>query len=369
MPEEIQVRRPGAIERAMLEREQWEEFVKQQLAAVRGAGVPEDAIRQAVPAPDPRHWQGIRVANPYLIGGAAAPVRMEEEDWMEPDEPDVAPVIEKKAKVKEMFKYRLSDMLGWGRPLDGMYGLEVEVEGQNLPREIKGFRTEHDGSLRGEENMEYIFERPMSLREAEAAVKLFGKTFKKEDVVVDMSYRTSVHVHVNVSSLNKQQICTFLYLAYLVETALVNFCGPTRIGNRFCLRLIDAQDKIAELEQFFQVGGVHVYDANKGKYSAINLAPMRTQGSVEFRSMKGTVDKDEIINWLNIINRVYEAALGFKGPEEVATFYLSEGPKALAQRVFGEYYDKLEYDSLEDDIRMNFSLLIGLPFEEIKDFV
>lgn len=46
----------------------------------------------------------------------------------------------------------------------GDVGIEIEVEGKNLPKHFeKYWRVEADGSLRGEDNAEYVLEKPSPL--------------------------------------------------------------------------------------------------------------------------------------------------------------------------------------------------------------
>lgn len=262
-----------------------------------------------------------------------------------------------KATVSQYFGTKLHD---------GMFGVEVEVEGIGLPQGIKYFEDKRDGSLRGE-GREYVFAKPLSLKDSHIALSYFEKAFK--GVKVDMSFRTSVHVHVNVARMNKLQLCTFLYLAHLVENALVNYCGPSRVGNRFCLRIIDAVDKTRELEQLFQTKGFRVRGEDAGKYCAINVACLPQLGSVEFRSMRGTINREEIEEWIGILNRVYEKSLTFESPKAVADLFLEVGAEAFAKEVFGEFLPVLRYEGMVEELRTNFSLLITLPYEEIADFV
>ena len=61
--------------------------------------------------------------------------------------------------------------LSRGKRTDGDVGIEIEVEGRRLPITEKYWRMEKDGSLRGPENMEYVLDRPMSLKDAKKALK------------------------------------------------------------------------------------------------------------------------------------------------------------------------------------------------------
>lgn len=280
--------------------------------------------------------------------------------------PNVGIHLEKiPAPAKKPAVRKEGTVAGWyGIPMlnseKALFGVEVEVEGEMLPREIKGFDTKEDGSLRGESH-EYVFTKPLSEDGTLKALKVFSNAFKES--VLDMSFRTSVHVHINMSNKTKEELCTFLYLAFLLENALVNYGGEGRIGNRFCLRVQDAEGKVEELYHLFANQGMDVFDQGRVKYSAINLACLRKFGSIEFRSMRGTTDYSTLSVWIQVLNDLFEEAKLYKTPLEVAEAYQKLGGLELAKKVFKKNFKHLDYPSLEDDMRRNYSLLIQLPYE------
>jgi len=86
-----------------------------------------------------------------------------------------------------------------GERVRGDVGVEIEVEGNNLPQyDLDGWRVEHDGSLRGE-SAEYVFGRPRYVNEAKAFVDELCKTLEPCDI--QDSGRGGIHVHVNIRDL------------------------------------------------------------------------------------------------------------------------------------------------------------------------
>lgn len=242
----------------------------------------------------------------------------------------------------------------------GLFGVEVEVEGLNLPRAIEGFDVKDDGSLRGE-SAEYVFSSSKSFVETLRALNKLSKSF--DNSKLDMSFRTSVHVHVNVQNLNHNQLCKFLYLAFLFENPLVNFCGPSRVGNRFCLRVVDSFYKIGELEQIFEKGFQYIQDQGRVKYSAINLHTIAKFGSVEFRSMRGTISYDVLSKWIKMLNALYiysqQKEVTIKG---IADSFCND-PITLGKEVFGEeLFSLLEYKQMREEMNKSFTLLVNLPY-------
>src|SRR6267154_2651428 len=92
------------------------------------------------------------------------------------------------------------------KPVVGDWGIEIEAEGKELhealPRSY--WLSEDDPSLRGrfpETRHEWKLAKPINIREVGAALdQLIGW---QKDAQFKFSFRTSVHVHMNVSELTR----------------------------------------------------------------------------------------------------------------------------------------------------------------------
>lgn len=189
------------------------------------------------------------------------------------------------------------------RKTEGDVGIELEMEFKGArfnPRPPQPWTIHNEGSLRG--GMEYVTVRPLFVDEKRKALDdlfLSLKDFKP----IEKSPRTSVHVHVNVQQVEIPNFYSILVVYWLLENLLVNFCGETREGNLFCLRLKDA-DAVFRLacrdarysmtlnDLFVRRGG-----ERELRYAALNTSSLRRFGSLEFRSMRGTSDIDLIDMW------------------------------------------------------------------------
>src|SRR5690606_4744320 len=93
---------------------------------------------------------------------------------------------------------------------DGEIGIEIEVEGNKFPKHaVEGYdgvdphfipdmwQYHRDGSLRGEDNAEYVLKNPIKFSEVPDAVNKLWEMFDKYGTVLETSNRTSVHVHLN----------------------------------------------------------------------------------------------------------------------------------------------------------------------------
>lgn len=248
--------------------------------------------------------------------------------------------------------------------VDG-YGIEVEVEGVNLPQLNNGYWSTHeDGSLRGEAH-EYVTKGAVAFENIGKALKSLNNSFERKGSVLNLSFRTSVHVHMNVREIDVNKIGAIIYTYYLYEELLVQFCGADRIGNRFCLRLRDSEEIVTTVINAFKDDFKRL-DPNQLKYSALNLAPIRSYGSLEFRAMRGTVDVETLTTWISLLNCLKN--IPFNTAKEVFEYVNEHGYEKLSETVFGEWFRFIEFEGWKQEVVRNTSLAIEIPYrlKEIK---
>jgi hypothetical protein len=207
---------------------------------------------------------------------------------------------------------------------DGDVGIEIEVEGERLPKLDKYWRNEHDGSLRGPENIEYVLERPMSLKDARIALKYLSVQYNKNDSNVHDTVRAGVHVHINVQDLNIIELYNFMTLYLILEEVLVKHCGQYREGNLFCLRTCDADYLLSCLQQAAEQKHFRALVTDNLRYASMNVKALGTYGSLEFRAMRGTRDLDLIYNWAEMLLGLREEAKKYSSPDKIIEGF-SEG--------------------------------------------
>lgn len=234
-------------------------------------------------------------------------------------------------------------------PTKGDVGVEIEVEGKSLPKAFDRYwRVEADGSLRGEDNAEYVLEKPMTLRQVKLALSHLNMQYKKNNSVVDDTVRAGVHVHINVQQLNIVELYNFMTLYLTLEELLVKFCGPYREGNLFCLRACDAEwllfrlSEAARTRQFRRI----LTDDNL-RYGSMNVKALGTYGSLEFRAMRGTRDLNLIHKWANILVDLREAAKKFTDPKDIINSYSEGDYVAFLNKCLGEHVELFKnYDNV-----------------------
>lgn len=226
---------------------------------------------------------------------------------------------------------------------DRRFGLEIEVEGENLPDGgIRSWTTTLDGSLRGPENMEYVLREPMGMEGVTKALEYLNNAFERNNSEFHETIRAGVHVHINCRDISLLQMFNFVTVYYLFEEFLCNFCGPERSGNHFCLRVSDAYGPIQRLTYSLERGDITNLDTNDLRYAALNFKSLFRHGSLEFRAMRSTRDFDEILKWIKILNEIFQKSIEFKGnPRDIIEQFSGDGAEFISRSFLPTYCEEL----------------------------
>jgi hypothetical protein len=287
--------------------------------------------------PDPPVFRGLYPGRPIrfqdLNFNVVARDRAQEVDT----EYDEMPV---KRKTKErLYNLPLNMLKSYGTSYSGPFlGIEIECEGKKLfDAPLSYWAAKQDGSLHpkaGSNAIEYVFTKPLDRKMAEKALRYLEKKLQEVKASLDDSPRTSVHVHINVSDLTIRQIYCIILLWIIFEDILVEFCGPDRKGNLFCLSAKDSEYFPRMLTEALERGNYRDRFREDYRYLACNVAALFKFGSLEFRPMRGTVDVDTILNWVDMLLCIYTKALTYDSPPEFIHQFLQEGPIPFFNRIF-----------------------------------
>jgi hypothetical protein len=246
--------------------------------------------------------------------------------------------------------------MGLRKKENGLIGLEIEVEGNNLPSPEKWWRTERDGSLNQDPgaSAEYVLARPAANEEELWQALLYLKhCYNVNKSKIDDSVRAGVHVHINCQDLTIQQLYTYIVLFLVFELVLVKWCGETREGNLFCLRASDAEWLLEQLvEALHRKKFYNIFRDDNLRYAAINVKALTDYGSLEFRSMRSTKELSAIHTWASLLAALKRASLQFKSPAEVILSFSNQTPLRFIQDVLGPFEkevaikDQVEYEQL-----------------------
>lgn len=220
----------------------------------------------------------------------------------------------------------------------GEVGIEIEVEGRNLPdtgRLGKYWRVETDNSLRGE-SREFVLAKPIARNKVQDALAEIQTAYKELGTKVNDSYRAGIHVHVNCQDMNARQLINFVFLYLMYEDCLINFCSESRRGNHFCLRASEANYLPRLIADCIANGDLRAFATNDIRYSGINLAALHKFGSVEFRALESTQDWDKIQAWTDILLCLKDAAYTFECPTDIVGGFSVDGFEAFSSKIFGK---------------------------------
>ena len=255
--------------------------------------------------------------------------------------------------AKDNPSYNIGAIMGQ-RTTKGDVGIEVEVEGDKFPKTRKGGWHEdvasdlipkqwayvRDGSLRGQDNAEYIFANPLKFSEVDKAVDDLWSMFEKYGTKLDDSNRTSVHVHLNAQGWHLNRLTSFLALYFSVEEILTQWCGDHRVGNLFCLRSKDATAIVAQIRDFIASDGAR-HPSQGMHYAGLNCHSLTKHGSVEIRSLRGVTEPETIKTWVGILQRMYEMSADYKDPRLVIEGFSGSGPLDYLSNILGPYTETI----------------------------
>lgn len=186
-----------------------------------------------------------------------------------------------------------------------LVGTECEIESVdtgvswNLPSSID---VTSDGSLRNEGREFLIL--PSTTKVALDLFKLLHRQVRFFDVEEKFSHRTSIHVHVNCKNLHEKEVKNVLYMYTLFEEFFFLMADESRRHNIHCVAVNDTF-----MHRYFN-NDIGTLASRWMKYSALNLKPLRTLGTMEFRHMHGHDDPVLHEQWLGIIERLFNVGKG-----------------------------------------------------------
>lgn len=216
-------------------------------------------------------------------------------------------------------------------------GIEIELEklrtkfvGDGIP---PGWEVITDNSLR---NSGYEFVSQVLRPEDTnlAVLSLYHFFNNRLANVPDTSWRTSVHVHLNVRELTGEQLHNLILLYSIFELALFRFVGASREHSNFCVPITRAglSRSIGHFRENYGNSPINDLFYGWSKYSALNVRRLSDYGTLEFRHMHGLTDPLRLLQWTNLLVCLYNAA------ERMPSTFIMEQLKVLNTK---SNYDEL----------------------------
>ena len=195
-------------------------------------------------------------------------------------------------------------------------GIEVELEQMrwNFKENLKRWYVTKEGSIIN--GIEFVSDPVWGTAIRDALEELKEAL---EDHKPRVSFRTSTHIHMNVLDLDLDELIHLIYLYIMYEPALFRYHDRWRRADSiFCVPAylsMDIREAYVKLIADLRRGkgrGTYL----QSKYAALNINALQRQGSLEFRHMGGSIDIDEIDEWINILLQLKLAALNMADIED-----------------------------------------------------
>lgn len=182
-----------------------------------------------------------------------------------------------------------------------IFGIEIELENyvnEYIKSQHRSYWTSvPDGSLRNH-GIEFV-SLPLKAYQIEKALTQLHQGLAKN--VVEFSERTSVHIHMNVRDLTFTQLLGLVLIYTSVEPMLFKWVGHNRNRNTFCIPLLNT-----DFYKLYRSITIHPRSITRHwmKYTALNLLPIGSKGTVEFRHLYGNMDKQVILTWIELLSQM-----------------------------------------------------------------
>lgn len=237
-----------------------------------------------------------------------------------------------------------------------LYGLELEIENvwynfddptikSNFASAIT--RTE-DGSLRNN-GFEFVLG-PMTYSHVQMVIEDFFKVNKFDSG--NYSERCSIHVHTNVQDLTFEQLASLCTIYQVFERVLFRWIGNERERNIFCVPWYDTANMTYRVVDRIK-NAEHWATGEWQKYTALNLLPVGTQGTIEWRHMEGNCDVKRIMQWLRFIGHMYNYAVNKPYDhlkEMLCALNSTSEYRSVIDAIFKQDADELKLPGYERDL-------------------
>lgn len=179
-------------------------------------------------------------------------------------------------------------------------GIEIEVECdegyRGLPK-IPYWNLIEDGSLRN--GGEYVLRNPCKGERLLTAIQRVSKSLGSLKTL-RLTSRTSTHIHCDIRDLAENELEKFIDLLFFFELDLLNTNKRyNRRRSNFCYALNDVElgHFTKENAGYLRIGG----SSHWTKYTSINLRPICSLGTIEFRGSEAVIKTGELLRAVNRI--------------------------------------------------------------------
>lgn len=233
----------------------------------------------------------------------------------------------------------------WPIP-DCMVGLEFEYENpkgfpwqdwwqRGQPALQAYFNAVDDGSLR-DGGLEFVLKEPLMGKDLEDSLHVL----LDNPPPLAMTYRTSVHVHIDARDMSIEELKVAGLLYALTEAGMFMWIGGNRAESNYCVPWYESPEYTASrTKQLYGLGAMTkalMQNMSNGiaRYQALNLNALRKHGTLEYRHMGEHYGIPHVTHWIKMC-MAHKAAARSMTLREAERLILV-GPEEVYTTVFGE---------------------------------
>jgi len=104
--------------------------------------------------------------------------------------------------------------------------------------------------------------------------------------------------------MQMQHLFLYLILLFIAERELVHRCDKSRWGNHHCLSTCEAEANLDQLAAIIQDHSMIRALSVHARYCAFNLSSISIFGSLEFRALEFTLDREKVFWYINFLHKL-----------------------------------------------------------------
>ena len=225
---------------------------------------------------------------------------------------------------------------------------------------VSGWKVVHDSSIRSTRTHPYGFEIVSPPSSSFDDLEKICKVLEENNVKVNKS--CGMHVHHDISELKRQQIIRIYNFYNKYEKVIDGLINKDRSNNNsFCKPISDIITKVNSCDTKEQllakIGGKGMLGYyNNIRYYKLNLRSFIYYGTIEFRQHHGSVNFEEIKNWIQFTHKIIDRSIQINDNIEPLNIP-SSMPNSIFQEMTKEL--KIENTKLENDFKAKIKKRFG----------
>lgn len=189
----------------------------------------------------------------------------------------------------------------------------IKIENPRRTHEVvNGWKLVHDGSIRTTAKRPHGFELVSPPSSTFEDLEKICEVLKTHKITTNKS--CGIHVHHEIKELKRQQIMRVYEFYNKYESVIDGMLPQERRANSYCRpinRIIDNVRNCTTKSQLLRdIGGSNsssYYDHSR--YYKINLRSFIYYGTIEFRQHNGSIDFEEIQDWILFTHKIVDRAI------------------------------------------------------------